>query len=173
VSQPDARRLGEKPLETPPESQRHDVPAERAEEPLQLLAPMVAHYAVEALTVQVDDHHVPGQISHRLFRPRLPDAPLVELRVPHQGDVPRAAGGARLAGLGLAGTPEAVVEVPVHERREGGRHRAQAHRARREVEPVRILRAARVGLEAAERSVRAKALGREEPAQDLDRVKNG
>ena len=172
VSQPGALRLGEEPLETPPESQRHDVPAERAEEPLQLLAPMVAHYAVEALTVQVDDHHVPGQISHRLFRPRLPDAPLVELGVPHQGDVPRAAGGARLAGLGLAGTPEAVVEVPVHERREGGRHRAQAHRARREVEPVRILRAARVGLEAAERSVRAKALGREEPAQDLDRVKD-
>jgi hypothetical protein len=172
AAEPGTAGLGEHALEPPAEAKRHDVPAEGVEEAPELLAPVIAHDAVQALAVQVDDDDVAGEVGHRLLGPGLPHAPLVQLGVADERDVPRALGRAWLAWIRHPRPPEPVVEVSVHQRREGGRHRTQAHRAHREVEPVGVLRSARVGLEATERPVRAKTLGRQEPPQDLDRVEN-
>src|SRR5262249_51410273 len=149
--EPRPRGLGEEPLETATESQRYDVPTERAEQALELLGSMIADDSIQALAVQVDDDHVAGQVGHRLLGPCFPGASLVELRVPHERDVPRPRSCRRLARFRLPRPSEVIEDVSVHEGRERGRYCAEAHRSRREVEPVRVLRATRVRLEAPER----------------------
>ena len=69
--------------------------------------------------------------------------------------------------------PNRSLEIAVHEGREAGRHGPEPHRPRGEVEPVRVLRAARIRLEPAEGPVHVEALRRQEPSQDLDRVEDG
>ena len=91
AAQPVAAALGEERREAPAEAKRHHMPAQRPEEALELPAPVVAHDPIEALAVQVDDDHVAGKVGHRLLGPGLPDAPLVQLGVTHERDVPRTA----------------------------------------------------------------------------------
>ncbi len=117
----------------------HHVPAVQAELIANLLRLAVGHDAVQALSVQVHHPDDVAEMGHVFLRQRLPDVALVEFRVPHQGD--EALRRARA---------EVIVDVGLHERGERGGHRGQPERAGGEIDGVFILRAAGIGLEAAE-----------------------
>ena len=126
------------------------MPAVQAELVADLLRLAVGHDAVEALAVQVHHPDDVSQVRHVFLRQRLPDVPLVELRVPHQGDeaLPRA-------------FSEMIVDIGLHERRERGGHRGQPERASGEIDGVFILRAAGIRLQTAEGAQVPQALHRQ------------
>ncbi len=104
---------------------------------------MPGHDPIQALAVEVDDHrHVP-EVAQAVLEDRLPDVALVELGVADERDE---------APLGLLRdrVVEVQAQVAIGERREHRGDGAQAHRARREVDRVGVLRPRRVGLQPAE-----------------------
>ena len=138
------------------------LPAVQPEDLLELLGLDDGDDAIEALAVQVDDPEHVRQRPRLRLDDRLPDVALVELRVTENGDEP-AAGAAAEVGL----------HVPVRQRAEERRGRSQTHRARRVVDRERVLRAARVRLEAAV-FTKLGQVGTVEPAEQvLDRVQHG
>ena len=123
------------------------LPAARPEVRLELGGADSRDHAVERLPVQVDDpEDVPEPARQRLGE-RLPDVPLVELRVAEQRDEAAAGRGA-----------EARLREAVGERAEERRGGAEADRPGRVVDRERVLRPRRVGLQA--RRSRAAASGR-------------
>ena len=99
--------------------------------------------AVEALAVEVDDPEDVRRGRASAARDRLPDVALVELGVAEERDEAPGPGRA-VAEMGL--------DVAVGERAEERRRGAEADRARGVVDGVRVLRAARVRLQAPERA---------------------
>ena len=160
--EPLAAGRGEPRAEPPPPAQLGDAPAARREHPAELARPRVGHDPVERLTVHVHDPEDPAEPRHRLLGERLPDVALVELGVAdHDDDAPRRP------------RPEVIDEVLRAERAEGRLHGAEPHRARGELDELRVLPPARIGLEAAELAQPGERLHRQAPPQVLEGVEGG
>ncbi len=140
------------------------MPSGTLEEVDELLDLLVGNDTVEALPVGIDHPHHVAEPLERRIGDRLPDVALIQLSVPGEGD---EAGGVLLAAV------EVGVDVAPHGRREQRGHHPEADRTRREVGDVRIFRAARVGLQAAERSEPGQIRPVEFAGQVLDRVVDG
>ena len=122
-----------------------DLPARRGEHALDAEDPDVGDHPVERLAVHVDDPDDLAQLGHHRVDDRLPAGPLVELGVAEQRVL--AAGAADVAGhVG----PEVMADVAACDRTPYRRGGADADRAGGVVGRVRVLRAARVGLQAAQ-----------------------
>ena len=137
--------LGERGAQLAPVLQLDHAPARAVEAALERLGADHRHDAVERLAVEVDDPDRLLQPARRRVEDRLPDVALVELGVADQRDE-AAAGPAELA---------VVVHVALHQRTEQRRGGAEPDRPGRVVDGDRILRPARVGLQAAEVAKRA------------------
>ncbi len=156
-----AARAGERVLEQRAVLRLDDVPPGAAEELDDLLDLLVGDHAVEALPVDVDDpRHVAEPLQGRIGD-RLPDVALVELGVADECDEP---------GRPLGHRPEVGVDVPASHRREERGDGPEPDRAGREVGDVGVLRAARVGLQAADRPQPRQVRPVEFAGQVLDRV---
>ena len=122
--------------------QRHDPPADGAEEILDLLEQPLGHHPVETLAVVVDH---PPDVAHIVLpalEQGLEDVALVELGVADDRDHPA---------LALAVRQElALVQKVLRERGEQRHRGAEPDRARREIDAIGVLGARRVGLGAAE-----------------------
>ena len=138
------------------------LPAGRLEHPGEAAERDVGHHAVERLPVQV--HHPEHLAEPRDPRvgDRLPDGALVELGVAEQGDL--AAARRRLEAM--------VLEVAARDRAPDRRGGADPDRAGGVVHRVRVLRPARVALEAAERAQRLEVWPLETAEQVVDRVQH-
>ena len=118
------------------------------------------HHAVERLAVEVDHPDDLAELRHARVRDRLPDGALVQLGVAHQREL--AAHRRRLEAVG--------VEVAAREGAPDRGGRPDAHRARRVVDRVRVLGAARVALQAAEGAQRLQRGPVQAAEQVVDRV---
>ncbi len=144
-----------------PPAELDDVPSRGAEPRGELTAPSVGRDPVEALAVQVDDPQEVAQLRHQLLAERLPHVSLVELGVSdHRDDAP-----------GALHAP-VILDVARGESAERRRHRAEPHGARRELDDLGILPAARIGLEPAEHAEALQLGLGEPPAEIFDRVEH-
>src|SRR5918994_2170500 len=119
--------------------ERHHLPAEGAEDRLEAVVQALAHDGVEALAVVIN--HPPG-VAHALLpalEQRLEDVALVHLGVADEGDH---------ATLRAVLRPAAGLHVILDEAGEERLRDAEADRARREIDVVRVLGARGVGLRA-------------------------
>ena len=140
----------------------HAVPARRLEHRLQPPGGDVRDHAVERLPVEVDDPHDLAELAHHRVGDRLPARALVELGVADQRDLAAADGDVEVPG-----------DVAVGERAPHRRRRAEPDRAGGVVDGIRVLRARRIGLQAAELAQRLQ-VGAVEPAEQVvDRVQDG
>ena len=127
----------------------HRVPAGGLEHRGQPAGGDVGDDAVERLAVEVDDPHHLAQARHHRVGDRLPAGALVELGVADQRDLAAAAGDVEVPG-----------DVAVRERAPDRRGGAEADAAGGVVDRVGVLRAARIGLQAAELAQRRQVLRR-------------
>ena len=155
--------LRERGAQLAPVLQLDHAPARTVEAALERLGADHRHDAVERLAVEVDDPDRLLQPARRRVEDRLPDVALVELGVADQRDE-AAAGPAELA---------VVVHVALHQRTEQRRGGAEPDRPGRVVDGDRILRPARVGLQAAEVAKRAQVRLVEPAQQVLEGVQHG
>ena len=137
------------------------VPARRLEHRGEPPGGDVGHDAVERLAVEVDDPQHLAEMGDDRVDDRLPHGALVELRVADERDLPAALRDVEVAG-----------DVAVRERRPDRRGRADADRAGREVRRHRVLQAARIALQAAERAQLGEVAAVELAEQVLDRVQD-
>ena len=135
----------------------HDMPARVVEELHEAPGLHAGDHPVEALAVEVDDPQHIAEALERRVGDGLPHVALVELGIAHQRDEPGGGPG-----------PEVGVDIAASGRREQRSDSAEANRAGREVEDVRVLRAARVGLEAAQLAQPGEVGGIELAGQVLD-----
>ena len=157
-----AARALEQRLEPAPVLDGEHLPAGRLEHPGEAAEGDVRHHPVERLAVQVHHPQHLAEPRHPRVRDRLPDGALVELRVAQQRDLAPAR--RRLEAV--------VLEVAARDRGPDRRRRADADRARRVVDRVRVLRPARIALEAAEGAQRLEVRALEPPQQVVDRVQH-
>ena len=139
-----------------------DVPSRVGEELHQLVDLHARDDAVQALTVDVDDPHHVAEPLQRRVGDGFPDVPLVQLGVAHQSDEARRPLRA-----------EVRLDVAPGHGGEQRRDRAQPHRSGREVGDVGVLRARRVGLQAAQRAQLRQVGPVELTGQVLDGVEHG
>ena len=139
----------------------HRVPAGGLEHRGETAGGDVGDDAVQRLAVEVDDpHHLAEARDHRV-RDRLPAGALVELGVADQRDLAPAAGDVEVPG-----------DVAVRERAPDRRGGAEADGAGRVVDRVGVLRAARVGLQAAVLAQRRQIAAVEAAEQVVDGVQD-
>ena len=163
--EPLAPRLREGRALRPAVPEAHHAPAEGAEHGLDPLPQPLPHHPVERLAVVVDHPPAVAQVVLPALLQRLVDVALVELGVADERD--HAPLGPVRAQVVLG------VQVVLHQRAEHRRGHPEADRARREVDVVRVLRAARVALRAAVAAERFER-GAGQPARHaLDRVEDG
>ena len=122
----------------------------------------VGHHPVERLPVQVHHPQHLAEPRHPRVGDRLPDGALVELGVAQQGDL--AAARRRLEAV--------VLEVAARDRGPDRRGGPDADGARGEVDRVRVLRPARVALQAAEGAQRLQVRPLEPAEHVVDRVQH-
>ena len=135
--------LGERRLQQLAVLERDHLPADRAEEVLDLGEQALGHDPIEALAVVVDHPPDVADVVLPALEQRLEHVALVELGVADQRDH---------APLGLVRRQQpALVQQILRERGEQGHGRAEPDRAGREVDAVAVLGARRIGLRAAER----------------------
>ena len=152
---------GEQLLQQVPVLDRQHLPPGGGEHPLQPGGTEDGDDAVQALPVQVDDPDHLTQLADHRVEDRLPAGALVQLGVAQQGVLPAR-----------ADVPEPA-RVAAGQRAPDRRRRADPDRAGGVVDRIRVLRAARVALQAAELAQGAQVLRRQVAEQEVDRVQHG
>jgi hypothetical protein len=157
----DALAQGRMPLQPRPVLDHHRMPARRLEHGGEAPGGDVRDDAVERLAVEVDDPHDLAELGHHRVGDRLPAGALVELGVADQRDLAPADRHVEVPG-----------DVAVRQRAPDRRRRPEADRARRVVDRIGILGAARVGLQAPELAQRGQVLRVQPAEQVVDRVQH-
>ena len=154
--------LGERRLQQLAVLERDDLPADRAEEVLDLGEQALGYDAIEALAVVVDHPPDVADVVLPALEQRLEHVAFVELGVADERDH---------APFGLVRRQQpAFVQQILGERGEQGDGRAETDRSGREVDAAAVLGARRIGLRAAEPPEARELVLRLPTEQILDRV---